>query len=371
MTTLQFSDRIPVGAVRTTADGYLVADARVARTGIQEYLGSELGRPEQIVRVYRPESAVFAADAMHSYAHRPVTNDHPRENVTSKNWKDLAAGQTGGEVVRDGEFVRVPLVLMDQSAIEDYNAGKRELSMGYSANIEFVDGVTPDGQTYNAIVSDMQMNHLALVSKARGGESLRIGDQRTPNAVNSAQATGGHPMAGEMKRVLVDGLTVETTEQGAEAITKLQDQLKDSAANLKMVSDAHAAELAKLQGDLGARDAEIAGLKAAKLTDAQIEARASARVALLADAKKVHDADYTGKTDAEVRAAVVAAKLGDAAVTGKSADYVQGVFDRLVTDAVPNDPLAQHMRDNAGKTTVTDNGQAAYEARMAAAWKTK
>lgn len=371
MTTIQFSDRIPVGAVRTTADGYLVADARVARTGIQEYLGSELGRPEAIVRVWRPESAVFAKDAMNSYAHRPVTNNHPRENVTAKNWKDLAAGSTGGEVVRDGEFVRVPMVLMDQAAIDDYNAGKRELSMGYSANIEFVDGVTPDGQPYNAVISEMQMNHLALVDKARGGESLRIGDTRTPEPVNSAQAKGGHPMAGETNHVLVDGLTVETTKQGAEAIQKLQGQLKDSAANLKMLQDAHAAELAKLQSDLGARDAEIAKLKGATLTDAQIEARAAARVALVTDAKKVHDVDYTGKTNAEVVQMAVAHKLGDAAIAGKSADYLQAAFDMLVKDAQPADPLAQHLQDSAGRTPITDNGQAAYEARLSGAWKTK
>lgn len=41
-----FTDRITVGSTRRTADGYLVADAKVARTGVQEYLGSELGRPD-------------------------------------------------------------------------------------------------------------------------------------------------------------------------------------------------------------------------------------------------------------------------------------------------------------------------------------
>lgn len=366
MTTVQIYDRVATGQVRFTDDGYLVADARVARTGIQEYLGSELGRPEPIIRVYRPPDAVFARDAMHSYAHKPVTNNHPAESVSAKNWKDLAVGQLGGEVVRDGEFVRVPLVLMDAAAIDDYKAGKRELSMGYDASLQFVDGVTPEGETYNAVISEMRMNHLALVDRARGGESLRIGDKRTPGAANGAQTTGGHPMAVETKKVLVDGFTVETTEQGAEAIQKLQNQLKDAAANTKMMTDAHAAEVAKLQAELGARTAEVATLKGAALTDAQIEARAAARAALLTDAKKLHDANYSGKSDAEVRAAAVAHKLGDAAVAGKSADYVQAMFDVLVKDA---DPLAQHVRGNTTANT-QDNGQAAYEKRLADAWKT-
>ena len=40
---IKFSDTHPVGAVKKTAQGYMVATARVARTGVQEYLASELG----------------------------------------------------------------------------------------------------------------------------------------------------------------------------------------------------------------------------------------------------------------------------------------------------------------------------------------
>lgn len=139
-------DSVSVSGVRRTADGYLVADARVARTGIQEYLGSEVGKPEMpIVRVYRPPESVFAEDAMRSYAYRPMTNGHHGE-VTAENWKQLAIGQTGSEVLRDGDFVRVPLVLMDADAIRDYEAGKRELSMGLEAEVIFEDGVTPTGR---------------------------------------------------------------------------------------------------------------------------------------------------------------------------------------------------------------------------------
>jgi hypothetical protein len=39
---MNFTDTAPIAGTRRTADGYLVADARIARTGIQIYLGSEL-----------------------------------------------------------------------------------------------------------------------------------------------------------------------------------------------------------------------------------------------------------------------------------------------------------------------------------------
>ncbi|WP_312879867.1 DUF2213 domain-containing protein [Phyllobacterium trifolii] len=40
---MQFTDAVTVAGKRRRDDGYLVADARIARTGIQNYLGSEVG----------------------------------------------------------------------------------------------------------------------------------------------------------------------------------------------------------------------------------------------------------------------------------------------------------------------------------------
>ncbi|MGK9245521.1 DUF2213 domain-containing protein, partial [Inquilinus limosus] len=168
-----------VGDRRTTQDGYLVAAARIARTGVQTYGGAEMGRPELAsVRVWRPEEEVFAADAMASMAHRPVTLDHPAEPVTAANWKAHAVGQVGGEVARDGDYLRVPLVLMDRAAIDAVTAGKRQLSVGYSAEIDWTPGTTPAGEPYDAVQRRIRANHLAVVDAARAGPACRIGDAR-------------------------------------------------------------------------------------------------------------------------------------------------------------------------------------------------
>jgi hypothetical protein len=137
--TLHLRDTIFIddaARVRITGDGYLVAAPRVARTGIQLYSGSEVGKPEmKVVRVFRSEDEVFKKDSMHSYAHKPFTNDHPPEPVTADNWKKYSVGDLGEDVARDGEFVRVPLVMMDKAAINDYRDGKRELSLGYTCDL--------------------------------------------------------------------------------------------------------------------------------------------------------------------------------------------------------------------------------------------
>ena len=60
---MNFLDRASIadGTLRKTADGYIVAEVPVARTGIQDYAGYEMGKPDmKRVRVYRPADEVFA-----------------------------------------------------------------------------------------------------------------------------------------------------------------------------------------------------------------------------------------------------------------------------------------------------------------------
>lgn len=337
-----------VGKARKTKDGYVVADVRVARTGIQEYMGAEIGRPDlSVVRVYRPPQEVFAKDSLQSYAHKPVTNDHPSQMVTADTWKRAAIGQIGEDVVRDGEYVRVPLVMMDGEAIRAWEDGKRELSMGYTAEIIFDSGETPEGEQYDAVQTNLRMNHVALVGRARGGNNLRIGDD-THKRTSTMSDT---------KTVMVDGLSVVTTDAGAQAIHKLQAQIADAA-------EAHAQAIAAKDAALAKAEAERDSALAKVMTDADIDARVQARAALISKAKAVHDADYTGKTDAEIRRAVVLARIGDAAIAGKSEAYIDARFDVLCEDAKPADAFRDAMRSAVPATPVTDNGYAASVAAL-------
>ena len=159
-------------------------------------------------------------------------------------------------------------------------------------------------------------------------------------------------MADSLRTVIVDGLSVQTTDQGAQAIDKLTKQLADAGVNIKTLTDAHAAALAAKDGELAKKDAEIDDLKTKQLSDADIDKRVKDRADLITKAKSIADADYTGKSDAEIRKAVVVAKLGDAAVAGKADAYVDARFEILVEDAAKspaNDPFRQHMIHQDGK----------------------
>ena len=176
---LNLRDTIVMDGVRKTADGYLTCSPRVARVGVQIYKGKELGRPDLgDVRVYRlPPQEVFHRDAIKSMTHRPVTLTHPPETVNAGNWKHYSVGHTGDEVLRDGDAIRVPMVVMDAKAIDAYeNHGVKELSVGYSTDLKWKKGVTRDGEAYDAIQTAIRGNHLAMVPAARGGDTLNMGD---------------------------------------------------------------------------------------------------------------------------------------------------------------------------------------------------
>lgn len=174
---MTFHDRAPLEKVRRLADGRITAVAKFARSGCYEYAGHEMGRPDlATVTVYRPESEVFDQAAMASFAHKSITVGHPTGGVTVDNWKQVAAGWTEGKVARDGEFVEIPMMLADASAVKAYDSGVNQLSAGYTSELTWGDGVAPDGTKYQATMSRIRADHIAIVPQGRAGSRCAIGD---------------------------------------------------------------------------------------------------------------------------------------------------------------------------------------------------
>ncbi|MDX0510631.1 DUF2213 domain-containing protein [Sinorhizobium medicae] len=377
---MKFTDLAPIAGTRRTADGYLVADVRTARTGIQLYAGHEVGKPEMAtVKVYRPEDQVFDKASLGSYAHKPVTSDHPDEAVTADNWKALSVGSVGDEVAREGEFVRIPLIVMDAAAIKAIDEGKRELSAGYTCDLAWEPGTTPAGEKYDAIQKDIRINHVAIVQRGRAGSEARIGDGAGKwgvSPVNTQIADERIPKM-DLRKILVDGLTVETTDQGAQAITKLQKDLESSAAKFADAEKANQTALAAKDAEMAKKDAEIDALKGKILSDADLDKRVQARADLVTKAKVLaKDVKTEGLSDAAIRKAVVVAKLGDAAVADKSDAYIDARFDMLVEDASKNgaDPFRTVVQQGLTQTSDASTSATAHKSMVSdleSAWQTK
>ena len=377
-----------------TSEGYLKAMPRIARTGIQVYRGAECNRPDMDkVRIFRPADEVFKDNAWKTYTHLPVTLDHPSEPVTPNNWKQYAVGETGEEVMRDGTTARVPMMLRDAAAIQAYKDGnKQQLSVGYDCDIDWTPGVTDSGENYDAVQRNIRANHLAVVAAARGGPTLKIGDdnQTQENAMN-------------LKTLFIDGLQCQMEDTAAVIVQRtiqgLQDQIenfkkkakqaeddedeyqqdsqrKDSA--LKHVADAIKAkddEIAKRDEAIKAKDAEVATLKA-QVKDAQDPAKRNAeivdRLGVISKAKAfLGDKWIAGdKPTGEIRREVVAARVGDKAKEWTDAQ-VESAFESLQTPTFSqnrdssarsaiDDAVAAFGRPGGGYTTVQDERAKAY-----------
>lgn len=373
-------DALSIGDVRVNDAGYLEANARTARTGVQRYLGREMGRPDlDIVDVYRDEAEVFSTRSLETFSKIPITIDHPPGPVTAENWRDYAVGTTGDEVLRDGEYLKIGLKITDAAAVKAVRNGQRELSVGYSTDIIWEEGVAPDGTPYHARQTAIVADHVAIVRRGRAGSEVRIGDAGKWGAapISTTDKKDTVTMSDALRTVVVDGLSVQTTDQGAQAITKLQTDLETSAAKITALQEDHNKAIAAKDADLAKKDAEIDALKTKVLDAGALDKMVKARSELISSARRIaKDIKTDGLSDAEIRRAVVIAKLGDEAVKDKTEAYIDARFDILAEDAEDaeqhDDPVRSALRSQDRTTRSTnDNGQADYEKRLADAWKIK
>ncbi|TPM39367.1 DUF2213 domain-containing protein [Mesorhizobium sp. B2-2-3] len=379
---MQFTDKVSVAGTRQTADGYLVATARAVRTGIQLYAGHEVGKPDQdVVRVYRAADQVFSQDSLQSFSHAPITVDHPDEEVTADNWKALSVGEVSTAAKQDGQWVMLPLILKDAAAIKSVIDGKRELSAGYTCDLDFTPGRTADGEAFDAQQRGIKINHLALVDRARAGSKARIGDDAGKWGASpvTLQTADERNIQMDLRKVLVDGLQVETTDAGAQAISKLLADLQSSAAKLADAETKHQTALAANDADLAKAHAERDAAIAKVLSDADLDKRVAARTDLITKAKAIaKDVKTDGLSDGAIRKAAVTAALGDAAVKDKADAYIDARFDILVEDAAKKiggaDPFRQVVQNGLQTNDAAGTVATAHQAmtdHLASAWQNK
>ena len=156
-----------------TPEGYLICyDVNIARIGVQDYLGSEVGSDETIVKVNRPPEEVFKPATVASFEGKPFTNDHPFELLDVNNTSVYSKGHLQNIRVSDDKVYLIgDIVVTDSQTITDIENGKREVSAGYNCDCL----QDSEGNWYQANIIG---NHVALVDKGRAGEKVRINDQK-------------------------------------------------------------------------------------------------------------------------------------------------------------------------------------------------
>ena len=161
--------------ISETPEGYLVCkNVPIARTGVQEYLGQELGitdKYDQYIKIYREEEDVFAPEAIASFEGKPFTNNHPEPMVDVNNLPLYGKGhaQNIRRSTTEPDLLVADIVATDPVTISEIkNKIKREISSGYDCYyVPYKDG-------YRQV--EIRGNHIALVSKGRAGDRVSIKD---------------------------------------------------------------------------------------------------------------------------------------------------------------------------------------------------
>lgn len=219
-----------------TPEGYLVCvDSILSRTGKQAYTRDEVfhDSSNEEVELDRPEQEVFSEKAMASFENKPLTIEHPDEDVNPDNInkygvgfvRDIKRGKDKGQDVMLGT-----LVITDAEAIDLVESGKlTDLSCGYDCDID----------EKGLCQRNIRGNHVALCEQGRAGIA-RIVDSMKDNRQDEIHylESAIHEMEG-----YVDNWSFMTPQkrrdigQQPQQIQKKIDKYRERLRELKAMKD--------------------------------------------------------------------------------------------------------------------------------------
>lgn len=214
-----------------TPEGFLICrNVPIARTGYQQYLGSELfedGNPSEIIDVYRSPKEVFSVATLASFEGKPVTDGHPDVDVTPDNYKMFSKGHVQHVRVGSGDDadkILADLYITDQDLIDEIRNGKREVSAGYYAEDK-------EDETGRLCQTKIRGNHVAVVDEGRAGHTVAIRDQK-----NNSIIGGMLKMKGSIarKQIIKDAVIQYLKDAKPE---ELEKKFKDAAEVLNEVAE--------------------------------------------------------------------------------------------------------------------------------------
>jgi hypothetical protein len=167
---------------RIDQDGHLFVEMTpISKANVCPYWGREIPGYEALgldanisYRLYRDAGEL--AKAVSTFAGKPVllthipvsADDHPRE---------MTVGAIGDDVQFIAPYLMAPLSIWDGEAIALIESGaQKELSSAYRYDPVMTPGVSPEGDSYDGIMTNISGNHLALVREGRAGSDVLVQD---------------------------------------------------------------------------------------------------------------------------------------------------------------------------------------------------
>ena len=336
---------------RFDENGFLVDTPVVARVGVQSYFlpdGSER-------REFRPASEVFKPDSLASYQGKPITLGHVFVNVD--NAKQVVVGSVSGSASRQDSNVVVPLTVYDKESIEKAKSGVAgELSVGYSTvdvetpgwgsnetgeykldgEYDSQDDIPADWVRFDALQTNIIVNHVAMVYKGRAGVAKLNMDSQQENPYTDDVKSNIEEKDMTVK-IKIDSAEVEVSKDVADHIAKLDSAIEAQKAKVDTVEAERDALKAKVDGipaeiekavKAAKADAEALAALVTVATEAGVKADGlDAKGIKVAYVKEVSGLDVSEKSDAYIDAAFDIAKDSDKMAEVRKATVASGKYD--------------------------------------------
>lgn len=164
------------------ADGRMhVAKTPISKSNVCPYYGKEIPgsealglEPNKVYRLYRDPSEL--AKGASTFNNLPLLRRHIQVSA-DEPMKDDVVGSIGSDVTFDAPYLTASLCVWDSEAIAGIEAEKiDELSSAYRYVPVMEPGVSPDGESFDGRMTEIQGNHLALVEVGRAGSDVVVAD---------------------------------------------------------------------------------------------------------------------------------------------------------------------------------------------------
>lgn len=328
MKTATRIDYAPIGKAERTPQGGLKIPAFMTRTGVFTYHDATTGKE---VKEYRPPEEVFHADSMEMLRGAPLCLDHPPEPVNPNNFRSYSVGHVNDDVRKEGDKLGATLFIQDAMAVRSVEAGRRELSCGYTVDVDETPGVTAEGERYDRVQRNIRYNHLALVPDGRAGHDVRLRLDSSGNSIaNTEEAM--------TEKVEVIGGVEYVAGTDAHRAAK---ERRDSAVKK------HRGELETLRAERDAAtaraDAAVSKFNALRerikqnLTQERIDSLVASRLRVVEKAREILGREFKadGVSNLDIKKAVIAKVFPDIRMDSTSRDYVNGLWRAAATAKRP------------------------------------
>lgn len=341
MTKVQRFDKAYITDFSESSDGYMTVRAPITRPGVFPYLRSD-GGIEMEAKL--PEE-LFSERTIQSANAKPVTDDHPTELVTLGNYNKYSKGLTHTDAMVNEEKLFVSFTITDEALIKKIKNGKRELSIGFLADVRAESGEF-NGLAYDSVQRNMEINHLAVVEKGRAGSEVAIRGDSQAFMIDSDEfqnKKGGL----KMPKLIIDSNEYEVEPVVKARIDTLEAQLAAERTKAESV-DTITGERDALQTQLTAKEQELTESKEKELTGDAFESAVSERIELM-DKAKTHladDFDFKGKSARDVKVAVIKTVNDSLDLKDKSDEYINAFYDSLTAIVDQNGFAAGAVRSD-------------------------